>query len=87
MADADRIRDACERAIASLRTDRPRPVGIIGQTSPLYFPSRPAAPVPAYLRPDYVPRKRARLVEMAERVGLGDEVRRMLAWGESHDRA
>ncbi|MET7244135.1 hypothetical protein ABZT49_12265 [Methylobacterium sp. EM32] len=84
MADRDRIRAAAERAIEAMQEARLRPGEILVQTAPLHFPSRPAAPTPEYLQPDYVPRERARLMAMAECVGLADEVREMLMMGESN---
>lgn len=79
--------DAFEASITSWvsLTGDLRPGEILVQTAPLHFPSRPAAPVPEYLHPDYVPRERARLIAEAEQHGLGDQVREMLMGvGESH---
>ncbi|MCX4195704.1 hypothetical protein OMR07_08915 [Methylobacterium organophilum] len=62
MTDAARIRAACDRAVETLQRARPlQPGEILGETAPLHFPSRPAAPVPEYLHPDFAARVLARM--------------------------
>ncbi len=75
MADVDCIRAATERAMTAMQAHRDAGPSILAETAPLYFPSRPAAPVPEYLQPDYVPREKARLIAMGDQHGLGDRVR------------
>jgi hypothetical protein len=48
MSDVDRIRAASDRAIASMRQPR-----ILVETAPIPFSSKPRAPMPKYLRPDF----------------------------------
>ncbi|WP_070999650.1 hypothetical protein [Methylobacterium sp. C1] len=62
MTDADRIRAACDRAVEAAQRSRPlQPGQILGQSSPLCFPSRPAAPMPECMHPDFAARVLARM--------------------------
>lgn len=65
MTDADRIRAAGDRACAAMQAHRLRPGEILVETAPLYFPSRPAAPMPDYMHPDFADCVLARLQRRA----------------------
>lgn len=49
----DRIRAACERALAAMKAHSALGPSIIGETSLITFASRPADPTPVYLRPGF----------------------------------
>ncbi|MET7242941.1 hypothetical protein ABZT49_06190 [Methylobacterium sp. EM32] len=64
MADVDRICAATEHAIAAMQAHRDAGPTIMVETAPIYFPSRPAAPTPEYLRPGFGEKVRETLTAM-----------------------
>lgn len=66
MSDKDRLRAACDRAIAAMRQP-----SIVIETAPLLFASRPTPTMPEYVRPDFGMRgKAAPEAEKAKPAGL-----------------
>ena len=54
MNDRDRLRAACDRAIAAMRQP-----SLVIETAPLLFASRPMPTTPEYVRPDFGMRRKA----------------------------
>jgi hypothetical protein len=59
-SDADRIKAAFNRAISAVETHQEMGSYILAQTAPPIYPSRPTAPMPEYMKPEFDDVVRAR---------------------------